>query len=306
MHLRVSGIFGRIEGMWRASWFGYALAAAALILGCVWATRPTVPDYPLVSMGVAAGIMALRSDMSGREKWLWTIVLFVFAYAGFRGVNSDRRKQDAFQSGLVHQFRSIAAEMKQTNTQNQQQFSQTTAQLSQTANQLGKIVGLEAENLRNTQPRAIMSSRGLTPEASVVAKTPIPFNAYYENIGNDVATNVVYDARVYTAKLDDKAEQENFLEAFNKWWKQSKHQGGEKVITAPWDPESTFTFWQTFSDSELREIGHTKTYYYLIRIAYSDHTGRWMQDFCAGLQSPGKSPFSHPCLVGRRQRYPAH
>ena len=37
------------------------------------------PSYSVTFMAVAAGLMALRPEMGGREKWLWTLVLFAFA-----------------------------------------------------------------------------------------------------------------------------------------------------------------------------------------------------------------------------------
>jgi len=55
---------------------------------CLWWLRPSLevsgtgippPGYSVTAMSVAAALNALRSEMRGREKKFWTIILFAFA-----------------------------------------------------------------------------------------------------------------------------------------------------------------------------------------------------------------------------------
>jgi len=45
-------------------------------------------------MAVVAGVMALRPEMSGREKWSWFVLLLAFMVVEIRAINKDRKDQD--------------------------------------------------------------------------------------------------------------------------------------------------------------------------------------------------------------------
>ena len=56
-------------------------------------------------MAVAAGLMALRPDMTGREKWLWTMVLFAFAGIEIRAINHDRNESENKEKAFIGEQR---------------------------------------------------------------------------------------------------------------------------------------------------------------------------------------------------------
>ena len=88
----------KTEEMWRKSSFGYFLVIIAVGFAVLWYFRVPPPGYSVTAMGVAAGVMALRAEMSGREKWLWTLILFAFALVEIRAISHDRTVHDKEQA----------------------------------------------------------------------------------------------------------------------------------------------------------------------------------------------------------------
>lgn len=52
------------------------------------------PSYSITVMAVVAGLMALRPEMSGHEKWLWSALLLTLMVVEIRAINKDRHDQD--------------------------------------------------------------------------------------------------------------------------------------------------------------------------------------------------------------------
>jgi hypothetical protein len=86
-------------------------------------------------MAVAAGLMALRPDMTGREKWLWTMVLFAFAWMEIRAIKHDRdeseKRQEAFIWDQRQHFSDIGDGIKTVITKSEAQFNTTIAGVSE-------------------------------------------------------------------------------------------------------------------------------------------------------------------------------
>ena len=61
--------------------------------------------YAITAMAVIAGIMALRPEMHGREKFLWFAILLAFMVVEIRAINKDRRDQNG-------KFETIASGLK--------------------------------------------------------------------------------------------------------------------------------------------------------------------------------------------------
>lgn len=114
---------------WRSQWLGYYFVAAAGALALIWMLRVPPPGRSLIAMGIAAAIMALRADMRGREKWLWTFVLFAFAYVEVRALNQDRAEQQAFQNRLQENFASIGNGIKSAVAESDRNFGDTMSRL---------------------------------------------------------------------------------------------------------------------------------------------------------------------------------
>src|SRR4029077_3820874 len=82
------------EEVWERPMLGYVFLAAAGALIVYWHLSVPPPNYAVVAMGVAAALAALRPAMRGREKWLWTVAMFAFAWIEIRAVNVDRKKSE--------------------------------------------------------------------------------------------------------------------------------------------------------------------------------------------------------------------
>jgi len=97
---RLAGVrlLSRIERVWRAPWFGYLLiGVATCIFWRFWSHLPP-SGYATAAMAVAAVVIAMRTGMRGREKWLWFAILLAFWAVEIRAIKEDRRKQNgAFQ-----------------------------------------------------------------------------------------------------------------------------------------------------------------------------------------------------------------
>jgi hypothetical protein len=79
---------------WKESWFGYVLIVATfcVFLWFSWHLPPA--GYAVTTMAVVAGVMALRPEMGGREKWFWFAMLLAFMGVEVRAINRDRGDQN--------------------------------------------------------------------------------------------------------------------------------------------------------------------------------------------------------------------
>lgn len=283
----------------------YWIALVGSLTAAIYLLMSPSTTWALAILAVPPIAVILRQFMTEKQKALWAVISILLIVGVHRGLSKDQRDQAAAQNRVVTSFQEIGQQIGNSNDQNQKQFAQTMTKFSQATTELGRIVNLESENLKNTAPRAIMAYRGINPNDRVTANTSISFSVRYNNVGNDVATDVINRARIYVVQLDDKAAQQEFLEDFNKWWRgQSVRDKGD--VLAPWYPaQAVFSFHQNFTDSQIQAVqNHAKTFYYLIRVMYSDHTGRWVQDFCGGFQDPAHPYVSHPCMVDSESRRP--
>ncbi len=97
---------------WRHPRLGKILLGIGTVLVIFWVFRTPQPNYSIIVMAVAAGLMALRPDMSGSEKWLWAFMLTAFAVVEVRAIRNDRAIHDAEQARAAKEqadhFQSIA------------------------------------------------------------------------------------------------------------------------------------------------------------------------------------------------------
>jgi len=99
------GIKYFVEDIWKKASLGYLLIAVAVAVCIRWYFHIPPPSYSVTFMAVAAGLMALRPEMGGREKWLWTLVLFAFAVVEIRAINHDRNESEARQESFIKEQR---------------------------------------------------------------------------------------------------------------------------------------------------------------------------------------------------------
>ena len=84
----------QFEQVWKNAWFGYLLIAVSVsvALWLVWHLPP--PGFAIGALAVVAGVMALRPDMGGWEKWFFFVLLLAFMVIEIRAITKDRQDQD--------------------------------------------------------------------------------------------------------------------------------------------------------------------------------------------------------------------
>ncbi len=100
-----------VEDVWKRPSVGYFLVAVAVAVCIRWYFHIPPPTYSVTFMAVAAGLMALRPEMKGREKWLWTMVLFLFAWIEIRAINHDRSDSENRQTIFIGEQREHFSEI---------------------------------------------------------------------------------------------------------------------------------------------------------------------------------------------------
>lgn len=106
----------QVEEQWRKPPLGYCLLAVGVCFIGYWFFRIPPSNYSLIAMAVAAGLMALRPEMSGRERSLWAVILILFAVVEIRAIRKDKADYDIAQ-GQIRQheednFKEIANGIK--------------------------------------------------------------------------------------------------------------------------------------------------------------------------------------------------
>lgn len=147
-------------------------------------------------MAVAAGLMALRSEMKGREKWLWTMVLFTFAWIEIRAINHDRQVSEGQREKVITEerehFTDIGEGIKNSILQSQQQFAETTSQAS---TQFDVTMNRAQQTLNH------MTGGSSYPSVNVI---PIPMKGTANKLRlslSVVGTNPLFDLIVSVYKL---------------------------------------------------------------------------------------------------------
>jgi hypothetical protein len=120
-------------------------------------------------MTVAAGIMALRSEISPHQKWLWLVCLLAFAFIEIRAIKNDKDARDtaqalrekAQQSALQEErqnFAGIGSGIRDAIRQSQQQFDQT---LSDNREKFEATMGRTQKILKSTENTADTASHAV-------------------------------------------------------------------------------------------------------------------------------------------------
>jgi hypothetical protein len=126
---KLRSLFLALRESWQHPTLGKILLGIAGLLVIVWFFRTPPPNYSIIAMAVAAGLMALRPDMSGNEKWLWAFMLMAFAIVEVRAIRYDRNIHDAEQAQVAKEqanhFQSIANGINQSIAKSDEHFDDT-------------------------------------------------------------------------------------------------------------------------------------------------------------------------------------
>jgi hypothetical protein len=292
------------EEIWTKRQFGYVLIFVGASLTFYWLWNVPAPNYSLIAMAVAAGLMALRSEMSGRERTLWALLLIFFALVEIRAIHKDTVERDSkqieAQKALNKNFTDIAGGISGSIASSDDQFQATMRRIQ-------KTLDTSEATLRNTQPRAILETKSVDPSpiASIVPGANLTLGVNYTNYGPDVAREAKIGAMLYVRKPDDINAQREIAAAFDKLWAEVKHPA---VVNVNFMEPRTFAFTSDkLSETEVKGlIDHTLTIYILTRYTWRDTTGNWISDQCFSMQDPtSQHTFGHSCKYHEKHRYRA-
>jgi hypothetical protein len=193
-------------------------------------------------------------------------------------------------------------------------LTQSIDQGKETIRDLQTSLSATEQAIKNTQPYAYLyfqelvpqGAPGPTPGSINVQFSPaghIKYNVFWTNSGNDVAKDVVLDARTYVAKPDDVGTQKRLARNFDLWWSKTKHR--KSPDSQPREPSLSSFDSQEFTEKEVRDLSdHSETLNILLRWAYSDSTGHWTGDWCISYQDIRQDfRVSHPCAAHNNHRY---
>ncbi len=139
-------VLSTLDDIWRSRWFGRALLAisrALLAISAIFIVigwrYPFLPGYAITAIAVVAGIMALRSDMSGPERSLWFIVLLVFAVMEIRAIKHEHDDQEV-------KFQTTATGLQQAISELQTTIQEGRAHFDTTMDKFSTVEALQKEN----------------------------------------------------------------------------------------------------------------------------------------------------------------
>lgn len=290
----------------RNVWFFVLVQVASVGLFLWWfsAKHLPLPGFAVGIIGFLAAVMSVRPNMGPREKVVWIVLIAAFLVTELRAIRKDRDDSNA--QALV--------DRKEQDEKFQGIREAENRQFEATANSLREAIAgikstLEAANatLSQTAPHAdvrftkIEFTDQLPPRFA--SNTEYSFNYNYVNDGNAPAKKIKQLAKLYMAKADDRAAQEELVREFESSWADTKADSSGLMLI-PGTPNFG-TIHRTFSNEEFIIPGGTL--YYLLRFEFSDNTGRWRSDTCELLQRENGRTIdikvSHQCLVFQHSRY---
>jgi hypothetical protein len=278
----------------------------------IWSWHPPVGIYIsiLALLGVLVPLFRDWGEIGKREKAVWTAVMFLLVILEIKSIYQDRNEHDREQADArkeqLANFGTIANGINNSITASQTQFQATMDRL-QTA------VKSSEEARRNTEPHALITSLAMSPSGQARPASAVIFpnqsfeiNVEFTNSGSEKATNVVLDLQTYLAKPDDDSSQKDLASRFNRWWKVTKHTAAVVPEVQPKDQRLATFKSVVFSPDDITALmNKSNTLYVLYRWVYSDSSGRWANDVCAGYQNVYQDfNVMHPCRPEyNRQRY---
>jgi|HubBroStandDraft_6_1064221.scaffolds.fasta_scaffold02317_15 hypothetical protein len=126
--------------MWRHPWLGYSFITVGVFVVIRWECSVPSTGYALLAMAVAAGVMAVRPEMQGAEKWLWLAVLLAFASVEVRATRREHANQEAFQNQLQQNFTNIGDGITASISESDRNFKETIDRQNEL---LGNITGAD-------------------------------------------------------------------------------------------------------------------------------------------------------------------
>jgi hypothetical protein len=313
MGLPVNVIFSSLRKAWssasavRDTLFVILVQVASLGIFLWWLpwNHLPFPGFAVGIIGLLGAVMSVQPPLRGFQKAVWIVLIAMFLVTELRAIRKDRDDSNA---QALKDRKEQDEKFQGIRESENRQFSATADRLTEAIGKIEKVLETANTTLSQTAPHADIrfTKIGFTDQLPprFASNTDYSFNYYYANNGNAPARKIKQLAKLYMAKADDRAAQEELVRDFESSW------DGVKVDTSglnliPGDTNFG-TIHRTFSNQEFSIDGGTL--YYLLRFEYSDNTGRWRSDTCELLQrsSAGRTidiKVTHQCLVFQHSRY---
>lgn len=276
----------------RRHWF-YLLIQAVSVGFWIWwlpYAHVPLPGYAVAAIAVLAAVMSVHPDIRPWQKFVWLLLIGAFLVTEFRAIRKDRdiaerqALNDRAAQNLAFQ---VIRDAENTHFD-------VTVQGLQDAIQ-GNRTTLEIANatLLQTRPHALFGPPRFELDTQKISSDSVgksfSYNVYIENIGNDPARNVRFFSAMYLGKPDDSATQANLYMRFEKDFSARRM---DKVAPEMAVRSSLFNSFRSplLTADDVKQLEEAKlTLYEINRIEYSDATGHWLSDRCAGLIVPLQS-----------------
>lgn len=165
----------RVETVWHARWLGLTFIGVSVLVAFWWYFHLPSPGYAVTVMSVVAVLMALRTKMDGRERFLWAALSIAFAVVEIHAIRFDRSNQDhlqaANQNELECNFRKIGKGITESVDASKDQFASIMTRFDLTA----QALSLQNRNLTAlyNRPVGISESSGNLRDRALRLSTEI-------------------------------------------------------------------------------------------------------------------------------------
>jgi hypothetical protein len=303
--------------VWNKVFFVLELACIPLALWWIPYSHLPEPGWAVALIAGAAAAMSVHDDMKGWQKLIWLLVIGAFLITELRAIHKDRVDNDA---KALEDRRAQDLAFKGVRDSQDADFKATAGGLEAAIGGIKSTLTTANTTLQQTQPHAAVMAttfeitNGPTPPALFDADTAYHFNFSQLNNGSDQAIIIKRVGRIYVAKPDDLAAQQEIVAKFAKDWRDSdeNNKKGKPVVSQV----GVSGFWTEFLKVSADDVNNLKyqrnTLYIVRRIEYKDKTGTWWSDRCESYQVEDKDHsyqlelnITHSCFVLMTGRYRA-
>jgi hypothetical protein len=180
--------YRKVEDQWKKPPLGYFLLVVGFGFVLWWMLHKPPPNYSLIAMAVVAGLMALRPEMSGKERSIWAVLLIMFALIEINAIRKDKAEytEKDNQARLEHQkeFQRIMDSFMNTN----KAIADENSNILTLASLRSKVSVTTIPGLGNIQERALSLSQD-------ILKFVVQRDSIERNITDNTKDNADYQAQ---------------------------------------------------------------------------------------------------------------
>ncbi len=244
----------------------------------VFTGHPIATGYAVAALGFAAVIMAARTEfLTTVEKIVWICICAAFFLWELKIIDKDNSDRE-------HQHLVDMQKQQQEFDASMEKFSKTDAELDKTMQGLSKNLATAQATFEQTKPHAyVQFSRLVFGPEHILMSEPLGIDFYYENTGNEPATQIWKMGRGDLCDPDQSdADQRSLLVLFEADWNEHKKSTTPGKVMAPGGNPlfDSFRFRPLTADEIDRLKARKLALCSMFRFQYTDHTGTWISEHC--------------------------